>query len=466
MPDLLSSLALEPVDPKTVAGGSSPTVDDSEDAQSVFGALLAAVGAPGAAMAPNAGQGEGGQPVDGAGGASAEGTAAAATDDEGADPLAGLLRLGATKTTGGESGPTAVENAPVPDRPGGRPVVEALDPDLAASSPLDRGGHVTVLPRSRALLSVAAAAPATGKEEGSTHLGASPANGAPNPGRPIFGGRPVVAAGPPVAPGKPDAHQSVVTRTPASSISETTVAAHEETGAPRPAGPSADPAMPEVKTMPEQPAIAQPEAGSAQRNVGETVAPTPPHDPSGGASLEASTPATSTAAPMGTGGLDAESLALATNVRTGAASSTTFAESAGLDPTATPDRIRAQAMRFVLDRGGPLRGDQTVTLQLDPEHLGKVEVKLVARGQRLEVVFQAETAEAQQALRDGAAELARNLGERMETRWHAIDVRVNEPGSSGRASADPEAEEQDDQTDEQRDRSQDQQQRQQRRKQG
>jgi hypothetical protein len=54
----------------------------------------------------------------------------------------------------------------------------------------------------------------------------------------------------------------------------------------------------------------------------------------------------------------------------------------------------------------------------------------------------------------------------METRWHAIDVRVNEPNTSGRATADPESEEQDEPADDQHDRPQDQQQRQQRRKQG
>lgn len=115
------------------------------------------------------------------------------------------------------------------------------------------------------------------------------------------------------------------------------------------------------------------------------------------------------------------------------------------DPTtATPDRIRAQALRAVLGRALSDGQDQTVQLQLEPENLGKVEVKLTVRGGRLEVQFTAETPAATQALREGATELSRTLGERMEARWQTIEVRVHENSGSGRTSRDPDHDESED----------------------
>jgi len=114
-------------------------------------------------------------------------------------------------------------------------------------------------------------------------------------------------------------------------------------------------------------------------------------------------------------------------------------------PPVDPERVQAQVVKQMLGRlEGAGSGEQKLTLQLDPEHLGKVEVRLVATGNRLEVTFTAETAEAQQALREGSQELARNLS--LQTgRWQHIEVRITEPEGAALTSDDPE--DQDDQDD-------------------
>lgn len=100
-----------------------------------------------------------------------------------------------------------------------------------------------------------------------------------------------------------------------------------------------------------------------------------------------------------------------------------------------PTRIQAQVTRALLANGGPRGGDQTLTLQLEPEHLGKVEVRLVARGDRLEVTFTAETAEAQVALRESTGDLVRTLSSRIDGRWQHIDIKVADPTDGRRDSA-------------------------------
>ena len=95
-----------------------------------------------------------------------------------------------------------------------------------------------------------------------------------------------------------------------------------------------------------------------------------------------------------------------------------------------PSRIQAQVARALAAQGAFTGGDETVSLKLNPEHLGRVDVKLVANGNRLEVVFTAETAEAEMALREGARDLARTLGVRADGRWQHVDVKVTESAQS------------------------------------
>lgn len=77
-----------------------------------------------------------------------------------------------------------------------------------------------------------------------------------------------------------------------------------------------------------------------------------------------------------------------------------------------------------------------LSVQLEPEHLGRVEVRLTATANRLEVILQAESPAAAQALRDGAQELARTLGGKLDGRWQHVDVRIVEHTAGGRGADD------------------------------
>ncbi len=68
-------------------------------------------------------------------------------------------------------------------------------------------------------------------------------------------------------------------------------------------------------------------------------------------------------------------------------------------------------------------GMQTLTLQLEPEHLGKVEVRLVARGNQLSIRLLAENREAETALRHNLKELTDGIQERTG-KYQQVEVRV------------------------------------------
>lgn len=177
----------------------------------------------------------------------------------------------------------------------------------------------------------------------------------------------------------------------------------------------------------------QPYGATSRRSEGATgPAGAPPPETSGAAGAARAQTTTSTVATAGAaagtvgtaGGLELDGAGLARPM----ADATLRADGS---PVANP-RVTDQVARGLLTRGGGLAGNDTVTLQLEPEHLGRVEVRVVAREGRLEVTFTTETAEAGRALREGAQDLARTLGNRGESRWQAIDVKVAEPGSDQR----------------------------------
>jgi hypothetical protein len=66
---------------------------------------------------------------------------------------------------------------------------------------------------------------------------------------------------------------------------------------------------------------------------------------------------------------------------------------------------------------------EAVRIRLQPEHLGRVDVQLTARGDQLQVVLAAGTVEAERALRENIAELVDGLG-RGAARYQNVDVRV------------------------------------------
>jgi flagellar hook-length control protein FliK len=89
-------------------------------------------------------------------------------------------------------------------------------------------------------------------------------------------------------------------------------------------------------------------------------------------------------------------------------------------------RVQAQVLRQLLPRvESPPPDGPAVTLRLEPEHLGKVTLQITPRGDRLLIEFQAESAEAGAALREGRHELARALAAQTG-RWQHVEVRVAE----------------------------------------
>jgi flagellar hook-length control protein FliK len=104
------------------------------------------------------------------------------------------------------------------------------------------------------------------------------------------------------------------------------------------------------------------------------------------------------------------------------------------DGAASKD-IQAQVLDQVLTHGLGHRtggdGPETLTLRLDPPHLGKVGVQIQRDGDRLIITFRAEAAEAEAALREGAKGLAEGiLGQRPH--WSNVEIRWERTESEGR----------------------------------
>ncbi len=97
---------------------------------------------------------------------------------------------------------------------------------------------------------------------------------------------------------------------------------------------------------------------------------------------------------------------------------------AAASASAAPASVQRQVQ---IALGGQLRlhdGAQRLELRLDPPHLGRVEVLLVREGDHLQVTFRADSPAAQQALRQGADELAASLLGRGP--WQDVQVKVEE----------------------------------------
>jgi flagellar hook-length control protein FliK len=85
--------------------------------------------------------------------------------------------------------------------------------------------------------------------------------------------------------------------------------------------------------------------------------------------------------------------------------------------------IRSQVIRQLAGGLEGTRGNEKVTLQLNPEKLGQVEIHFQARGNDLNIVITASGTEAEQALREGARELSEAIADK-SGRWQQVDIRV------------------------------------------
>jgi len=112
----------------------------------------------------------------------------------------------------------------------------------------------------------------------------------------------------------------------------------------------------------------------------------------------------------------------------GSTDAATARQAAGARNTTTAGTtIRAQVAAGLADRI-PAAGEERITLRLDPAQLGRVDVQIVARGEKLSIVFTAETAEVQRALGERADDLVEALLQR-GGRFNEIEVRSGREGT-------------------------------------
>lgn len=104
---------------------------------------------------------------------------------------------------------------------------------------------------------------------------------------------------------------------------------------------------------------------------------------------------------------------------------TTFATTASTATASTGSAgsVRGQVIQQVAAQSRPIGGLETMTLQLDPEHLGQVEIRLSGQDDQLQVVITASGQDAEKLLREGVKELADGIVER-SGRWQQVDVKV------------------------------------------
>jgi len=275
------------------------------------------------------------------------------------------------------------------------------------------------------------------------------------------GGRPVVAAPPPAtwqaeAPPAPDG------RPVPEGVRPPTIIPGE--AVPPGARPVPEPAtLPapdsrKLQALEGRPVVHPPSTAASQPDQTEPPAepdqPPPPPGPGTDrhpefmASPAATTGASPTAGPVPTAPSQAHA-AGSSATATGPITATDPASGAGVARTpgsamsssiSGSDEVRSvprQVSRFLLTQPLGGRGEQRLTMQLDPEHLGRVEVRMVSTGDRLEVVIQAESTAAGQVLRENVQDLIRALSSRIDGRWQHVDVRVQEAPAADRTNRDP-----------------------------
>jgi hypothetical protein len=237
------------------------------------------------------------------------------------------------------------------------------------------------------------------------------------------------------------------------SVPATTVAAAPtaaaSTAEPEPGPPAAEGntytapvlATPPTSTTPTEPAnsAAEPPTGVHEIGgveTGDTPAGdngSPPQQPrqdgKAAASAVATTPAAGeTAAVTTVSGQEAMVSLAGLSVLAGAKAAVGRATPATGSATGSPDpalgnTIRAQLLAEVAAQSAGATGHEKILLQLEPEHLGKVQVQLQANGSRLEIIVQAQNAETEHALAEGAHELMEAIVGRGEGRWQQVEVR-------------------------------------------
>ncbi|PID80536.1 hypothetical protein CSA17_04080 [bacterium DOLJORAL78_65_58] len=98
-------------------------------------------------------------------------------------------------------------------------------------------------------------------------------------------------------------------------------------------------------------------------------------------------------------------------------------KSAALKGNALQQHIRNQVSRQVVDHLRSTMAGEKLTLRLNPEELGQVEIHLHALDEKLTISLSAESKQAETALKEGSRELADSIGEK-SSRFNLVEVRV------------------------------------------
>jgi flagellar hook-length control protein FliK len=110
--------------------------------------------------------------------------------------------------------------------------------------------------------------------------------------------------------------------------------------------------------------------------------------------------------------------------------SSTTAMKTSLNTLAAPSvqnesAVREQVVQHIATNTAGLEGTEKMTLQLNPENLGNVEIRFEGSGNKLSVVLVAAGREAEQMLREGVKEVADAIVER-SGRWQQVDIKVEQ----------------------------------------
>ena len=105
----------------------------------------------------------------------------------------------------------------------------------------------------------------------------------------------------------------------------------------------------------------------------------------------------------------------------------TALKSAALKGHPLQQHIRAQVSQQVVEHLRSEMAGQKLTLRLNPEELGQVEINLLALDDKLTVSMSAENKQAEAALKEGTRELADSIGEK-SSRFSMVEVRVETRG--------------------------------------
>ena len=90
-------------------------------------------------------------------------------------------------------------------------------------------------------------------------------------------------------------------------------------------------------------------------------------------------------------------------------------------------QVRGQVLDHLTQHLDGSRQLEKLTIHLNPEKLGKVELQFQARGNHLEVIVTAGGREAEQALREGSRELSEAIADK-SARFQQVDIRVESRG--------------------------------------